>query len=326
MKLLVTGAAGFIGSHFVDQILTGPNSEHFEKVTVLDCLTYAGNLANLNQVKDDPKFRFLRGDIRSSDLMATLVKDHDLVINFAAESHVDRSLENANDFVESNYVGVFNILNAIKKWENKKLVQISTDEVYGHIDSGSWDENFPLNPRSPYSATKAAADLLVLSFVNSYGVNACITRGSNNFGPRQFPEKLIPNTILKSLNGERVPVYGDGKNIRDWLFVLDHVQGIEKVMFEGKSGNVYNLGGDQEYTNLQVVSLILRILKVDLEAIQFVSDRPGHDFRYSLDSNKAKSSIGYSPSQNFYSRLEETIEWYLQNENWWRPLLSKKDS
>lgn len=323
MRVLITGGAGFIGSFFTQMILKGPNKEIYEKVTVIDALTYAGNLSNLSDIKSDKKFVFIKGNICSKNLIDELVANHDTIINFAAESHVDRSLTDASHFVDTNYFGVFNILNSMKKYEGKKLIQISTDEVYGQIESGSWAETQALDPRSPYSATKAGADLLALAHTNSYGLDICITRASNNFGLRQNPEKLIPNTIVKAIKGEKIPVYGKGKNIRDWLYVGDHAIGIEKVIFKGKSGNIYNLGGDNELSNITLVKYILDILKVSHDQIQFVQDRDGHDYRYSLLSTKAKRELGYMPISNFASKIEETVQWYLKNESWWAPLVSK---
>ena len=323
MRVLITGGAGFIGSFFTQMILTGPNKDVYEKVTVVDALTYAGNLSNLSDIKSHEKFTFIEGNICSKDLMYELIANHDTVINFAAESHVDRSLVDASHFIATNYFGVFNILSALKKYKGKKLIQISTDEVYGQIESGSWVETQVLDPRSPYSATKAAADLLALAYANSYGLDICITRASNNFGLRQNPEKLIPNTIVKAIKGEKIPVYGKGENIRDWLYVGDHALGIEKVIFKGKSGNIYNLGGDNELSNITLVKYILDILKLDHNLIEFVKDRDGHDYRYSLLSTKAKQELGYMPSSNFASKIEETVEWYIKNESWWSPLVLK---
>ena len=322
MRILITGGAGFIGSFFTQMILTGPNKDVYEKVTVIDALTYAGNLSNLSYIHSHEKFEFIKGNICSKDLIDELVKNHDTIINFAAESHVDRSLVDASHFIATNYFGVFNILSAMKKHEGKKLIQISTDEVYGQIESGSWVESQALDPRSPYSATKAAADLLALAYANSYGLDICITRASNNFGLRQNPEKLIPNTIIKAIKGEKIPVYGKGENIRDWLYVGDHALGIEKVIFKGKTGNIYNLGGDNELSNITLVKHILDILKVNHNQIEFVQDRDGHDYRYSLLSTKAKHDLDYMPSSNFESKIEETVEWYVKNESWWSPLVS----
>ena len=321
MRILITGGAGFIGSYFTKEVIMGPNASCYSKVTVIDDLTYAGNVANLLEVSNYKQFNFIKGNICSLDTVNELVNTHDVVVNFAAESHVDRSISDATRFISTNYVGVFNILTAMKKHHGKRFIQVSTDEVYGQIQSGSWTENQSLDPRSPYSATKAAADLLTLSYFNSYGLDVCVTRASNNFGLRQHPEKLIPKTIIKAITGKKVPVYGNGKNIRDWLFVGDHVDGIEKVIQRGISGNVYNFGGDNEITNIDLVKHLLSLLDIDSDRIEFIDDRPGHDFRYSLSSEKAKRELGFKPSLNFDAMIKETIDWYVNNESWWTPLI-----
>jgi dTDP-glucose 4,6-dehydratase len=324
MRILITGGAGFIGSYFTKVVAMGENANYYSKVTVIDDLTYAGNISNLSEVRNYSQFNFIKGNICSLDLVNDLVSDHDVIVNFAAESHVDRSLLDPTSFINTNYVGVFNILSAMKKYKGKKLIQVSTDEVYGQIQSGSWTESQSLDPRSPYSATKAAADLLVLSYFNSYGLDVCITRASNNFGLRQHPEKLIPKTIIKAITGCEIPIYGNGKNIRDWLFVGDHVDGIEKVIHRGISGNIYNFGGDNELTNIDLVKHILDLLNIDYEKIKFINDRPGHDLRYSLSSGKSKRELGFMPSLNFNTRIKETIDWYQNNESWWAPLVVEK--
>lgn len=316
MRILITGGAGFIGSHFSERAVLGNNFFNYEKVTVLDKLTYAGNFKNLAHI-NSKKFEFIKGDILNSKLVFDLVKKNDVVINFAAESHVDRSLSNPKPFFSTNYLGVANLLQAIKNTGQKKFIQISTDEVYGEIKSGSWIESDVLNPRSPYSATKAASDLLVMSYVNSFGIDACITRASNNFGSRQHPEKLIPNTIIKILKQQKVPIYGDGSNIRDWLYVEDHVIGIEKVIQNGNAGEIYHLGGGNEISNIELVKMVLGIMNESDDVIVFVTDRAGHDYRYSISSEKAKNHIGYNPTTNFKSLLEKTIEWYSRNSQWW---------
>jgi dTDP-glucose 4,6-dehydratase len=321
MRILITGGAGFIGSYFTKEIVMGANADYYSKVTVIDDLTYAGNIANLLELSNYRQFNFIKGNICSLDLVDELVNKHDVVVNFAAESHVDRSLSDATRFISTNYIGVFNILSAMKKYNGKKLIQVSTDEVYGQIQAGSWTENQNLDPRSPYSATKAAADLLTLSYFSSYGLDVCITRASNNFGLRQHPEKLIPKTIIKAITGNEVPVYGNGENIRDWLFVGDHVDGIEKVIHRGISGNIYNFGGDNEITNIDLVKHVLDLLDIDNNRIKFIEDRPGHDFRYSLSSEKSKRELGFKPSLNFDEKIKETINWYVNNESWWAPLI-----
>jgi len=320
MRILIIGGAGFIGSHFSERAILGSHLFNYEKVTVLDKLTYAGNLENLAHIKSK-KFEFIKGDILNSRLVLDLVKRNDLIVNFAAESHVDRSLFNPKPFISTNYLGVANLLQAIKNIGHKKFIQISTDEVYGEIISGSWEESDVLNPRSPYSATKAAADLLVMSYVNSFGIDACITRASNNFGFRQHPEKLIPNTITRVLRGLKVPIYGDGTNIRDWLHVEDHVIGIEKAIQKGKAGEIYHLGGENEISNIKLVNMILRIMNASDNVIEFVADRLGHDYRYSISCEKAKNNLGYNPSSSFKSKLENTVEWYSRNSQWWKKIL-----
>lgn len=318
MRLLVTGVAGFIGSNFVHEALLGSNRERFDTVTGVDALTYAGNTSNLTKLKGLKKFEFIQGNICSTKLMTQAIKKNDVVLNFAAETHVDNSLINSKEFVLSNYLGVSNILNILRNFPDKKFVQISTDEVYGQINTGSWIESDKLDPRSPYSATKAASDLLILSYINSYGINSCITRSSNNFGPRQHPEKLIPNTIIRALDKSTIPVYGTGKNIRDWIYVGHNISAIQKIIFEGTSGNIYNIGGGNELTNLEVVKKILDLLGVGYESIKFVSDRLGHDFRYSVSSNKLETELNFKAPKDFEARLAETVLWYKSNTKWWK--------
>lgn len=317
MQILITGGAGFIGSHFSENLALGMYSSNYKKITILDKFTYAGNIKNLSHIKSK-KLEIIKGDILNYKLVLNLVKQNDIIINFAAETHVDRSLISPRTFVDTNYVGVSNILSAVKKVGQKKFIQVSTDEVYGQITKGSWKENQALNPRSPYSATKAAADQLVMSYVTSFGIDACITRASNNFGPRQHPEKLIPKTIINILENKKVPIYGEGKNIRDWLYVEDHVLGIERVINSGRSGEIYHLGGDNEFANIEIVKMILEIMNVSVDQIDYVQDRPGHDFRYSISSTKSKLQLGYVSTNNFKSKLEDTIKWYTKNSLWWK--------
>jgi len=317
MRLLVTGVAGFIGSNFVYEALVGSNREKFSSVTGIDSLTYAGSSLNLAELKKLKKFEFIQGNICSTKLMAQAIKKNDVVLNFAAETHVDNSLINSKKFVLSNYIGVSNILNILRNYPDKKFVQISTDEVYGQLNKGSWIESDKLDPRSPYSATKAAADLLILSYINSYGINSCITRSSNNFGPRQHPEKLIPKTIISALKKSSIPVYGTGNNIRDWIYVGHNILAIQKIIFEGTSGNIYNIGGGNELTNLDVVKKILDLLGVGHECIKFVPDRLGHDFRYSVSSNKLETELNFKVPKDFDTRLAETVLWYKTNSKWW---------
>jgi dTDP-glucose 4,6-dehydratase len=312
-RFLVTGGAGFIGSHFVDQLLSRENTE---KITVLDSLTYAGNLKNL-QTKD-PRISFVHGNICDRETVENLVKQADYVINFAAESHVDRSILSATEFMHTNVLGTQILLSAALKYGVVKFVQVSTDEVYGSISEGSWDENSPLLPNSPYSASKASADLLVRAFHKTFGLNTNITRCSNNFGPRQYPEKIIPFFINKIQMGQKLPIYGNGQNVRDWLHVEDHCAAIEMVLNHGESGETYNIGGGFELSNLNLAKMLLEIFEKPFDQISYVQDRKGHDFRYSVDWSKIHKSLGYKPRKEFASNLTSTVDWYLKNPNWWQ--------
>jgi dTDP-glucose 4,6-dehydratase len=316
---MVTGAAGFIGANFAHYILKKhPGLD----VLVYDKLTYAGNLDNLKDIRD--RIKFVRGDICDADAVGKAIKEHgvDEIINFAAETHVDRSIDSASDFLESNVKGVYTMLEAARKYDIKKLLQISTDEVYGSIQNGSFYETSNINPSNPYSAAKAAGDLLARSYYNTYRLPVLITRSSNNFGPYQFPEKLIPLMILKAMRNEPLPVYGTGMNVRDWIYVEDNCAGIDTVFHKGKLGEVYNIGGGNEKPNLEVVKLILKQLDKPESLIMFVKDRPGHDLRYSLNSDKTKA-LGWKPSHTFEDAMKMTVDWYVNNEWWWRPLLNK---
>jgi dTDP-glucose 4,6-dehydratase len=318
MKLLVTGGAGFIGSHFVKrQVQSGT----WDSVTVLDSLTYAGNQANLREVEPSPKFKFVHGDICNSSLVDELTQDADVVVNFAAESHVDRSLVHGEQFVLTNVVGTTNLLKKSLRNGVKIFHQVSTDEVYGSILEGSWDEEIALAPNSPYSASKASADLIALAFYKSFGMDVRISRCSNNYGPNQYPEKLIPLAITNLIEGRKIPIYGDGQNRRDWLHVEDHCRAIELIIKSGRGGEVYNIGGGDELSNLEVARSILNQLNHGDDSIEYVKDRLGHDFRYSVNWSKLAIETGYSPRNNFLDGLSKTIDWYLQNPEWWRPLL-----
>jgi len=318
MKILVTGGAGFIGSNFVIRIL----EKHSDaQVMVLDKLTYAGNLANLRDVEKNPRFRFVKGDICDRDIVEKTVKGCDVVVNFAAESHVDRSIDDASAFVRSNFSGVFQLLEACRKFGVPKFQQISTDEVYGSASSVSFDEESKLNPSNPYSASKASADLLVKSYFATYGLPVVITRSTNNYGPRQHTEKLIPKMITNAMNDRKLPVYGDGKNVRDWIHVFDNCDGIETVMEKGKLGEVYNIGGGNEKTNIEIVNLILEELDKSKELIEFVKDRLGHDKRYSLDCTKIRK-LGWKPKIKLGDGLKETVKWYKENDWWWKAIIS----
>jgi dTDP-glucose 4,6-dehydratase len=311
MRVLVTGGAGFIGSNFVEMALTDQFQE-ISSVLVLDKLTYAGKLSNLSSVANHPNFEFIQGDICDVELVNSLVANVDAIINFAAESHVDRSIENSSEFIRTNVLGTQVLLDAAKNLKVEKFVQVSTDEVYGSILEGSWDEEAPLLPNSPYSASKAAADLLVRSYFVTHGINVSITRCSNNFGPKQDPEKLIPNFILKLSQGEKVPVYGDGLNVRDWLYVEDHCIGIYLALIKGVAGEIYNIGGGTELTNLDLTKILINSFQRDESYIDYVPDRLGHDRRYSVDCTKIQK-LGYSASLNFNDNLSKTIKSYFEN-------------
>ena len=308
MRLLVTGGAGFIGSNFVRRVVDG-SLPGIGSVTVLDKLTYAGTLTNFKNLNSSD-YEFIQGDICDSDLLSGLVARFDAVINFAAESHVDRSIAGAKDFVQTNIVGVQVLLDAIKGSEKDiRFVQISTDEVYGSIESGSWTEEWPLLPNSPYSASKASGELLARSYNRTHGMDVVITRCSNNYGTHHFPEKLIPLFITNLLEKKKVPVYGTGNNVRDWLHVDDHCRGIYQVLMNGRSGEVYNIGGGRELTNLEITGLILYAMGADESSIEYVEDRKGHDLRYSVDWTKINRELGYEPEVKFEGGLRDTIRW-----------------
>jgi dTDP-glucose 4,6-dehydratase len=320
MKVLVTGGAGFIGSNFVRMIADG-QLPGYSEVTVLDKLTYAGIISNLDQAKNMQGYNFIHGDICDANLVRTLVSKVDCVVNFAAESHVDRSISSSAEFVNSNIVGVQVILDAIKL-ENypKRFLQVSTDEVYGSINSGSWSEDSPLMPNSPYSASKAGGEILAMSYFRTFGLDVVVTRCSNNYGPHHFPEKLIPLFVTNIIEGKKLPLYGNGKNIRDWLHVDDHCRGVHAALTMGKSGNVYNIGGGRELSNLQITKLILDLMDENESCIEYVTDRKGHDFRYSVSWSKIEKELGYKPLVQFEIGLKETIDWYKANMDWWKPL------
>jgi len=318
MKMLVTGGAGFIGSNFVRYMLR----KHPEvEIVVLDKLTYAGNLANLRDVEHDARYRFVHGDICDANTVDLLAADAEIIVNFAAETHVDRSLLEPGAFITTDVYGVFVLLEAARKHSLRRFVQVSTDEVYGSTESDSWTEDAPLSPRSPYSASKAGADLMAKAYHVTFGVPVLITRGSNTYGPYQYPEKLIPLFITNAIDDQPLPLYGDGMNVRDWLFVEDHCAAIDWVIQHGTPGEIYNVGAGNERTNLEVTQAILRLLGKPESLIRFVPDRPGHDRRYSMDCSRLHS-LGWSPQTDFESGLQTTVEWYLRNEAWWRPLKS----
>ena len=323
MNLLVTGAAGFIGSNFVRMIAKG-GFQGISSVKVLDKLTYAGVKSNLDSVADLSRYEFIQGDICDLRVVSELLKEVDAVVNFAAESHVDRSISGATDFVQTNIVGVQVLLDAIKASGRKiRFLQVSTDEVYGSIELGSWTEDWPLQPNSPYSASKAGGELLARSYNRTHSIDVVITRCSNNYGSHHFPEKLIPLFITNLIEGEKVPGYGTGENVRDWLHVDDHCQGIYSVLMNGRSGEIYNIGGGRELTNNEITSLILEAMGADESSIEYVEDRKGHDFRYSLDWTKINRELGYEPQVKFEEGLRETIQWYRDNDAWWKPLKNR---
>ena len=321
MKLLVTGGAGFIGSNFILYLLE--KDESIEIVN-LDALTYAGNLANLKAVEDNPRYRFVRGDIVDAGLVEKIMADGiGAVINFAAESHVDRSIIDPDAFINTNILGTHVLLDAARKHEVSRFIQISTDEVYGSLGpKGYFTEETSLDPTSPYSASKTSADLLALACFKTFGLPVMVTRCSNNYGPYQFPEKLIPLFITNALEDKPLPIYGDGKNIRDWLHARDHAAAIETVLKKGAPGEVYNIGGNNERTNLEITEAILTALDKPRELIRFVADRPGHDRRYAIDSSKIKRELGWEPSYTFDRAMEETVSWYIQNRWWWEEIKS----
>jgi dTDP-glucose 4,6-dehydratase len=323
MRVLVTGGAGFIGSNFVRMFARGEMQE-ISSVQVLDKLTYAGVRENLSGLSKTPGYSFLQGDICNLEKVSQLLIDVDAVINFAAESHVDRSISGASDFVQANVVGVQILLEAIKASGREiRFLQVSTDEVYGSIKEGSWTEEWPLLPNSPYSASKAGGELLARSYNRTHGMDVVITRCSNNYGTHHFPEKLIPLFITNLIEGKKVPVYGTGQNVRDWLHVDDHCRGIYLVLMNGRSGEVYNIGGGREVTNNEITSLILNAMGADKSSIEYVEDRKGHDFRYSVDWTKIGKELGYEPQIKFENGLRETIQWYRDNEAWWKPLKNR---
>ncbi|MEE0902041.1 MAG: dTDP-glucose 4,6-dehydratase [Methanobrevibacter sp.] len=313
-KILVTGGAGFIGSNFV-RYMVNKYSEY--EIINLDALTYCGNLENLKDIEDKDNYSFVKGDIRDKSVVDDLVRQCDYVINFAAESHVDRSIEDPEIFIKSNVLGTQTLLNAAKEFGVEKYIQISTDEVYGTLGkTGFFTETTPLQPNSPYSASKAGGDLITRAYGETFDLPINITRCSNNYGPYQFPEKLIPLMISNALEDKKLPIYGDGKNIRDWLHVHDHCVAIDLVMHEGKLGEVYNIGGNNEKENIYIVKLILEELGKDESLIEFVTDRLGHDRRYAIDSTKIQNDLGWKPSYTFETGITETIQWYLDNQDW----------
>jgi|SRR6185369_8025191 dTDP-glucose 4,6-dehydratase len=322
MRLLVTGAAGFIGSHYVRTLLDGSGAGRgqISAVTVLDKLTYSGNRANLDPVADDPRLTFVHGDICDAALVDELMPGHDAVVHFAAESHVDRSIRGAAPFLVTNVIGTQTMLDAAMRHKVGRFLHVSTDEVYGSIEDGSWTEEWPLSPNSPYSAAKAGSDLIALAYHRTHGLDVVVTRCSNNYGPYQFPEKVIPLFVTNLLDGRKVPLYGDGGNVRDWLHVADHCAGIQLALEGGRAGHVYHIGGGTELTNKELTALLLDACGAGWDMVEAVQDRKGHDRRYSLSIDKISEELGYAPTLSFEDGLAQTVAWYKENRAWWEPL------
>jgi len=321
-NILLTGGAGFIGSNFINYILDKRDDYN---IINLDKLTYAGNLENLIPSEKKKNYHFIKGDITDFELVNNIFEKYKIkyVVHFAAESHVDRSILGSEIFYRTNVMGTNVLLEVARKFEVERFLQISTDEVYGSLGSeGYFTERTPLSPNSPYSSSKAAADMMVMAFYHTYGMPVLITRCSNNYGPYQFPEKLIPLMIINSINNKKLPVYGDGLYVRDWIYVIDHNKAVELVFEKGKVGEVYNIGASNEMPNIKIIKLILSHLKKGEDLIEYVKDRPGHDRRYAIDSSKIKSKLGWAPSFTFEHAIAETIDWYLKNEKWWKRIIS----
>jgi dTDP-glucose 4,6-dehydratase len=318
MKLFITGGAGFIGSNYVRHVLANTDDE----VTVFDALTYAGNLSSLADVADDTRYSFVQGDICDREAVAAAMAGHDMVVHFAAESHVDRSIVDPDTFVRTNCLGTNVMCDVARTIGVERFLHISTDEVYGSIEEGSFIETDRLGPRSPYSSSKAGSDLIALSYQETYGLPVIVTRSSNNFGPFQFPEKVIPLFVTNLLDGKKVPLYGDGLNVRDWIHVLDNCAGVDTVLRKGTIGEIYNIGGGNETTNRELTSMVLSNMGVGEEMVEYVQDRLGHDRRYSIDCSKA-NALGWKPSRDLDVAIAETVEWYRANRAWWEPLKAR---
>jgi len=321
MKVLVCGGAGFIGSAFIRNYLkNNPN----DSITNIDNLTIGSNIKNLDDIKDNSNYKFEKEDIKNQEKIYEYAKNSDIIVNFAAESHVDRSIANPLPFIETNILGTYSILEAARK-NDKLFIHVSTDEIYGDATgTNSFDEEANLKPSNPYSATKASADHLVFAYARTYGIKTITTRCTNNFGPYQFPEKLIPKTIIRAIKDLKIPLYGDGMQIRSWIYVLDHVQAIENLISKGRTGEVYNITAWNEITNKTIVEKILELLGKSHDLIEYVGDRPGHDRRYSIDSSKIQKETDWKPKYEFEQALKETVDWYIKNQQWWEPLIDEK--
>ena len=320
MHYLITGGLGFIGTNFIRHLL---NKKQDIQITNIDKISYGANPINLKEFEKQNNYRFIKGDICDKELVKKSIEEVDMIVNFAAESHVDRSIADARPFFKSNTEGVLNILEILRNSDKKKrLIQIGTDESYGDIIDGSFREDDRLKPSSPYAASKASADMLCLAYQRTYGLKVILTRCTNNFGPFQFPEKLIPKTIIRAHQNLKIPVYGTGKNVRDWIYVTDHCTAIDAILKNGKTSEIYNISSGNEIENIKVVETILQLMQKPRELIEFVEDRPGHDIRYSLDSTKIRKELGWKPKHEFIEDIKKTVEWYLKEEKWWKPLLN----
>jgi dTDP-glucose 4,6-dehydratase len=324
MNLLITGAAGFIGSHFLELILKEHRND-VSKIVVVDIFSYSGLKSNIERARFFGDFHFIQEDISNAISMSKIFRDHEIdnCINFAAESHVDRSILSSSSFVRTNVLGTDSLIENFKNFSKGRFLQVSTDEVYGSILNGSWNENSPLNPNSPYSASKASADLLVRSYVQTHQINAIVTRSSNNFGIRQFPEKFIPLAITNVIEGKKIPIYGSGENVRDWIHVADNCRALWRIFSEGQEGRVYNIGANNEISNLQLAQRILKLMNLEEDMIEFVADRKGHDFRYSVDDSTLRTELGFVNSESFDLGLSQVIDWYSANIGWWKSLKVK---
>lgn len=320
MRLVITGAAGFIGSRFSEMALEHAPQLGYDEIVLLDALTYSGRKENIAHLLEDPRVNFVHGSIIDQNVTDSALKGAFAVVHLAAESHVDRSIESADIFFQTNVVGTQQLLESARRGGVERFVHVSTDEVYGTIEDGAWSEDFPLGPRSPYSASKAGSDLAALAYYETFGLPVTVTRCSNNYGPRQFPEKMIPLFLTNLFDGEKVPLYGDGQNIRDWLHVDDHCRALLQVLKGGRAGEVYNIGGGTQLTNLELAEKLCELCGYGDEMIEHVTDRLGHDRRYCVDYSKIERELGFHPEMHFASGLEATVRWYRENEAWWRPL------